>query len=1796
MPLARKELDKMKPKLFVIILASLALTGLSPSLRAQHVKSKVHSNVPVVNDQTRPDHFRGLFTIQGPVRTNTSFITRFTITPQQNFSTLKIIVVFPDELQIKGGQSQRFEINQLDSTSSHTIFFEATAISTGEFEILAYVEGLQGGRYKLSNIYSTIIRIDESSGTLLKKKSLRFDQLSPQEKEELIRQKPKQDTTRINYLEKDQHNNFLQSAFKVTGRWLYDDIDDGLTRKPIRYATVKVIESGLFGGTLGTGYTDSQGYYSITVNFTESKSLFVRVICESEAAKVTSGFLGGTYKGDTDAKSVNASDASTWNFGWLYFNATYANWPALDDAIDEYQWIDSQTAWKRSQVEFRWPVGNWPSYKYDSILGERIELPARSTWPWDRPVILHEYAHAVMYKAYGNSVPSGSGPSPHDVTSESSGGFALTEGWAEFVQCAVDNTPSNLGSANTSGNIETNGWYNYFDSGDFDGDVVEGSVASILWDIFDSRSGDDDGLSLGFNNSGGSIWYIILNNRPNDINQFWTYWFQRYGYGQQLRSIFYTYGINKDSSPSASLTVIYPNGSETLLKGTNYTITWNHSNVSGNIQIDLYKGGTNVLQLAAGASNTGSHPFNPPLSLTNGSDYKIGISAMSGTVSDFSDINFTISSPITYTLTITSTNGTVTKNPNQTNYASGSTVQLTATPSTGYTFTGWSVSSGGSFSSTSSATTTFTITGNASITANFSLISTGSISVFPAENFNSSGNQGGTFSPMSKIYTLTNPGNSSINWAATKSASWLTLSQTSGTLSSGGSAQVTVSINSNANNLSFGLYSDNVSFTNTSNGNGNTTRTVTLTVNDIVKIIVTSPTGGALWNIGSNATINWTSTGSIGNVNIKLSTDGGNTFPITLSNNTPNDGTETITVPNYQSNICRIRVESASIQNIYGDSPNFAIQTQPVTSGQWQVIGTISLSGTQNPLSISINNSKAYVSRNSNRLTVLDLNNNSEIANISFGSYTSSTLGKTGILGNRAYVALSNLGSNGQVAVINTDNNSVTSYIPVGADPWGVATYNNKVYVTNNVWWSNGDPSTVKVIDTNSNSVIATINVGINPNSIAIDPSTGKAFVTNGNYLSKSVSVINTNNNSVIATVPMPNEPRGVVISGNRAYVANQVNWPNGTAEVIDISTNNIVASIPIGRDATDIAAISGYVFVANQSSKTVSIIDTNTNNVIKTLTVGNDPTGIAVDPNTNKVYVTNQTDRTISIIAQVQQTYTVTISSNPSNGGTTSGGGTHNSGNSVTVTATANSGYIFTNWTENGNIVSTNSNYTFAITTNRTLVANFIPSTSASIKPIIASTTIPKGTEFWVEVKVGDPNTVNDLYGISFRLSSNNSNCTYVDQSATQSDFLGSSVIPFSQKFDNQTVDIAITRTSTPGVSGSEIVAKAKFTSSSNITSDQTVVFSLSSIVVNNSLGNTIPMTSATATVTIKAVVIVNIWPGDCNNDLTVSAADILPIGQYYGQTISTPNNQGSQWQAYPRQPWASDGTIPKRIYADANGDGTINATDVLPIGLNYGKTHSTSNSVSLLLAKINNIESIEKTLGNSTLKLVGPTKVKNNTNFTIQVVVGDPVSVTDLYGISFKIKSNNSTCSFIDNTAQQGPFLGGNVLKFFQTIDNQTVDAALTKTSAPGVSGSGTIATFDYKSSVDQTVTFSLSGVSATDSKGSTIPLDVLPTGVLVDVKKSVDIPNELSVSQNYPNPFNPSTTIKFSIPNSQFVTLKVYDMLGREATTLVNEEKQPGIYEVKFNGSKLSSGVYFYRLQSGSYSDTKKFILLK
>jgi hypothetical protein len=106
-----------------------------------------------------------------------------------------------------------------------------------------------------------------------------------------------------------------------------------------------------------------------------------------------------------------------------------------------------------------------------------------------------------------------------------------------------------------------------------------------------------------------------------------------------------------------------------------------------------------------------------------------------------------------------------------------------------------------------------------------------------------------------------------------------------------------------------------------------------------------------------------------------------------------------------------------------------------------------------------------------------------------------------------------------------------------------------------------------------------------------------------------------------------------------------------------------------------------------------------------------------------------------------------------------------------------------------------------------------------------------------------------------------------------------------------------------------------------------------------------------------------------------------------------------------------------------------------------------------------------------------------------------------------------------------------------------------------------------------------------------------------IVTGVEEETTLPTEFSLEQNYPNPFNPTTTIKYQIADLpagrqglSFVTLKVYDILGSEVATLVNEEKPIGTYETTWYAENLPSGVYFYRLQANNFTQIRKMILLK
>lgn len=143
-------------------------------------------------------------------------------------------------------------------------------------------------------------------------------------------------------------------------------------------------------------------------------------------------------------------------------------------------------------------------------------------------------------------------------------------------------------------------------------------------------------------------------------------------------------------------------------------------------------------------------------------------------------------------------------------------------------------------------------------------------------------------------------------------------------------------------------------------------------------------------------------------------------------------------------------------------------------------------------------------------------------------------------------------------------------------------------------------------------------------------------------------------------------------------------------------------------------------------------------------------------------------------------------------------------------------------------------------------------------------------------------------------------------------------------------------------------------------------------------------------------------------------------------------------------------------------------------------------------------------------------------------------------------------------------------------------------------GLTGTGTQVAKLVRFTAQNTTAITIGNTNFSSLRGIGIRTDSV--GVLNSEIRTVSTPKEYILNQNYPNPFNPTTVIEFVIPKADNVSLKIYDVLGREVATLLNERRNAGVYRVNFNAASLSSGTYFYRLQSGGFTQTKKMILVK
>lgn len=182
-----------------------------------------------------------------------------------------------------------------------------------------------------------------------------------------------------------------------------------------------------------------------------------------------------------------------------------------------------------------------------------------------------------------------------------------------------------------------------------------------------------------------------------------------------------------------------------------------------------------------------------------------------------------------------------------------------------------------------------------------------------------------------------------------------------------------------------------------------------------------------------------------------------------------------------------------------------------------------------------------------------------------------------------------------------------------------------------------------------------------------------------------------------------------------------------------------------------------------------------------------------------------------------------------------------------------------------------------------------------------------------------------------------------------------------------------------------------------------------------------------------------------------------------------------------------------------------------------------------------------------------------------------------------------NMTTTSILNGTAISLNILTFNTSGFYRFTPGIYLIATLRWTATPPVNN--TQMTFRVPPDQYPTLVFD-SLVQLAYPSGFTV-VQPTPTGV---IQIANELPTEYQLYQNYPNPFNPVTTIKYDIPKKAFVTIKVYDITGREVGELVNQEQEQGRYEISWSADKLASGIYFYTIRTQDFSDTKRMVLIK
>ena len=553
---------------------------------------------------------------------------------------------------------------------------------------------------------------------------------------------------------------------------------------------------------------------------------------------------------------------------------------------------------------------------------------------------------------------------------------------------------------------------------------------------------------------------------------------------------------------------------------------------------------------------------------------------------------------------------------------------------------------------------------------------------------------------------------------------------------------------------------------------------------------------------------------------------------------------------------------------------------------------------------------------------------------------------------------------------------------------------------------------------------------------------------------------------------------------------------------------------------------------------------------------------------------------------------FTISVNSNPSNGGSTSGGGLYSFGESVTLYAYSNSGSEFVNWTENNLIISTNPSYTFTVNSNRQITANF--KISNYVVNVYASPQNAGNVSGGGNYTSGQTATIHatPFEGYRFYYWTENSSVVSTDKDYS---FTVTSNRYFVANFDvlqyyilvnispsnggtvngsgryrhNQTVNLVATPSNgyvfINWTEGNNIVSMNQTyqfvaTSNRNITANFGIRQQVTTI--SNPTNSGILTGSGTYEQGEKVIVTATPTLGYYFLYWTENNSIISTVTSYEFTIESSRNLVANFIPAY----------FSLVLSAYPVQGGVISGGGVF----NYNQSSSISAIPNTGFSFLNWVENGQVVSTQSNYNL----QICSNRNLTA-VFNGIPL-FTDVMPDQ-TIQVHNVPVKFSYQYKGNDP-------------DNEPVTFSLSPIGRPDGSELTSSGLFTWIPKHEQAGNQYQINVSITDGKSTVSKVTILKVGnSITDVNDNVK-PTVIILFQNYPNPFNPTTKIQFSLPKEEFVRLSVFNPLGQEVKVLVNETLPPTTYSFDFDGSELTNGIYLYRLQASDFTQTKKMILMK